>query len=183
VSKASKAASPGYDEICNSFLTNDSEMLLRSIEESGRAVLEADHNYGLARQVYAWLFRHRVIRLTGIYTLISFEKLNNSCSLGSTVAAETLVMNLIEEGVIRGKVNKTTGLVDFSQQTAGDRSNTDVISLLRDRLAETMTFSDDLRALHSRLLSSKAYVQKASPRSQEQASVMSLPGEEHEVDW
>ncbi|KAM7199252.1 COP9 signalosome complex subunit 3 [Naviculisporaceae sp. PSN 640] len=102
-----------YASICEAFEKDTADFLKSELENLGNQFWVQDRNLGLIRSVIAHYQRWQIINLREVYTKISLEQIRRCTQsaetggpLGSDAEVETLIQGMIDEGILRGVIEK-----------------------------------------------------------------------------
>lgn len=166
MSRHAKIPLSPYDEINAAFETDDAAALFLAVSNA-EAALSADLNFGLAKQVYQALFRHRLLQLPAIYSSISLQEVALLCEDQSVESAERQILALVLDGSMSALIDKARELVVFTERSSvADTRQT--IQFVRSEIRNTMHLSDRLQSAQRGLITSKKFVSRLVPRSHSQ---------------
>ena len=121
------------------------------------------------------------MKLTGIYSAVTLQKLADTCGFSSVQEAEAELGYLVKYGYICAQIESKSGVVRFSEKSFA--SDAEVAVLVTDKIKESMELSETLRAWQIRLYSCKAYISRQVPRTQGEGSIQVLPGEDYDPEF
>ena len=135
----------------------------------------------MAKQLIKWLLRRRLIKLTGIYSAITIQKVATTCGYSSVEETEAEIVSLVRQGFINAAIDAAKGVVMFGERNV--LSDREVLGIITEKLRESMELSDTLRSWQMKLYSSKAYISRQIPRTLGEGSVQALPGEDYDAEF
>jgi len=102
-----------YQELSEAFLAHDINSLRAALEKHSSA-LQADHNFGLAKQCIDALKRRNILRLTRTYLTLSLENIAEQAQL-DLAEAEKYVYDMMSSGEICASIDEQQGMVRFNE--------------------------------------------------------------------
>jgi hypothetical protein len=169
VIRHSKQEFPVYDTIRKHFDADDLKGLktvlarASSIEE-----LKSDGNFGLAKLVVNALLKKR---MKGLVKIFSRMKVSDILALkyadaGWTVVdVEALIVKLSTSGELSARLDQTEGIVTFqsseyfpANEPVLQKSKSDVILALKERMEDSITLSNRIRAIQGDIHKNPAYM-------------------------
>jgi hypothetical protein len=151
-----------YSSLAKHFENNNMTELLKCIEDN-KETLQKDNNYGLAKQLKLSLVKHRIIKISKTYDLISLtdiidianEDINDNQSILNNDQITQLILKLNFSGIINCAIDMCKGWVRFNNRhTLSLVTQTNLVSQLNDLNRIQLT----LRQLHKDLLTSPLVV-------------------------
>ena len=130
-----------YLEVAKAFSTYEVGKLEQALEKH-RSVLEADKNFGLAKQLIPSLSKRVIQRLTQTYLTLSLDDLAVKGGVGD---AQAVLLEMIEKGEIHAKISQKDKMVAFPED--GDARVRDLsggIDLAIDLGAEVESLDESL---------------------------------------
>ena len=130
-----------YLEVAKAFSTYEVGKLEQALEKH-RSVLEADKNFGLAKQLIPSLSKRVIQRLTQTYLTLSLDDLAVKGGVGD---AQAVLLEMIEKGEIHAKISQKDKMVAFPED--GDARVRDLsggIDLAIDLGAEVGSLDESL---------------------------------------
>eukprot|EP00442_Polarella_glacialis_P027028 CAMPEP_0115148972 /NCGR_PEP_ID=MMETSP0227-20121206/64184_1 /TAXON_ID=89957 /ORGANISM="Polarella glacialis, Strain CCMP 1383" /LENGTH=437 /DNA_ID=CAMNT_0002559093 /DNA_START=46 /DNA_END=1359 /DNA_ORIENTATION=+ len=156
------AKNPSYVlEIAEAFKLKDAAGLQRILEEKA-AVIQADQNVGLVKQVIASMQRHKVQMLTKTYLTLSLAEIAQQAGLleTQTAEAEALLFDMISEGEIKARIDQTTGNVSFEEDE--DELDNAMVQKLQAKLDQVMALAQRISAFEQEVVTGEAYIRKTT---------------------
>ena len=157
--------SASYSEISRAYFSGFQE--LSSAIEAHQSTLEADGNFGLAKQVLESWRAFRLRQLSQVFITLPLERIAQELQLGDDLeAAGKYLYKAINDNQVVAQLNGETLIVAFgavAQENALTLAKKQLLSReLNNSLHEMMLISNDLREVHKSLLSSQKYLMKSS---------------------
>lgn len=156
------AKSPGYTaDIAEAFKQGDLAALKRVAEEKAALIL-ADNNTGLVKQVVESLQRHKVQMLTKTYLTLSLAEIAREINADETKLEEidALLFDMISEGEINARIDQATGNVFFEEDE--DDMDSTMVAKTQEKLVHILEVAQRMAAFEQEVVSSEAYIRKTA---------------------
>ncbi|XP_059475246.1 COP9 signalosome complex subunit 3 [Neocloeon triangulifer] len=166
VSRFIKPLSQPYLDIATAYSTN-SIVDVQAAVNKHREVLERDNNMGLAKQVSASLTKKNIQRLTKTFITLSLSDVASRVQLAGPVEAESLILNMIEDGEIFATINQKDGMVVFKEDPEKYNSP-EMLQRLRKEMTICMELDRKIQAMEEEILVNPQFVKKAGIGAEEE---------------
>ncbi|CAM9126931.1 unnamed protein product [Sphacelaria rigidula] len=121
-----------------------------------------DGNVGLVKQVVEALTRRKIMQLTHTYITLSLKDIADKVGLEDPQGSEKYILQMVESGDIRAKVDSPAGTVHFQEEDMHVSSSATVASRLEADLQTTADLTERVRKLEARLMINAVFIQKMS---------------------
>lgn len=193
-----KPYAPEYHDLAAAF-ADTKPAAVANISAANRDKFEEDGNYGLVCQVVSALPKRTIQKLKRSYITLTLGQIAKKADLGSPEAAEAVLLQMIEEGMIRAEINAQTQVVSFGDDADDNADDTDaVISTWRGsnarmgarapenvfdkpgaldaRVDDALSYAERIRAFRDSVLCDRVYVSRKLKDDQERLLVSDVAG-------
>merc|ERR1712190_326878 len=149
---------------------------LQRVVEDKRALIQADNNLGLAKQVISSMQRHKVQTLTKTYLTLSLTEIAREIGFDAnqTAQAEELVFDMISGGEINARIDQSTGNVSFEEEQ--EEMDVGMVGKMEDKLTEILELASRIAIFEQEVVSSEAYIRKTAALEGDRSGAAPLLG-------
>ncbi|CAB3376108.1 Hypothetical predicted protein [Cloeon dipterum] len=160
-----KPLSQTYMDIANAYSSNSITDVQAAVNKH-REILERDNNLGLAKQVVASLTKKNIQRLTKTFITLSLSDVASRVQLAGPAEAESLILNMIEDGEIFATINQRDGMVVFNEDPEMYNSP-EMLHRLRHEMTVCMELDRKVQSMEEEIITNPQFVKKAGVGAEE----------------